>query len=66
MAERRQCSSAAGRQPQLGDKVPLAEQRGLPCRWAEVSGRQIDLQIGDICDWEFLSQSFTVSCVCGA
>jgi hypothetical protein len=36
---------------------------GLPCRWAEVSGRQIDLQIGDICDWEFLSQTFTVSCL---
>ena len=28
-------------------------------RWAEVSGKHIDLQIGDICDWEFLSQAFT-------
>ena len=33
-----------------------------PGRWGEVSGRHIDLQVGDICDWEFLSQAFTVSC----
>jgi UDP-sulfoquinovose synthase len=24
-----------------------------------VSGKSIDLQVGDICDWEFLSQAFT-------
>jgi hypothetical protein len=30
------------------------------CRWGEVSGKHIDLQVGDICDWEFLSQAFTV------
>lgn len=29
------------------------------CRWGEISGKHIDLQIGDICDWEFLSQAFT-------
>ena len=30
----------------------------LHCRWGEVSGRHMDLQIGDICDWEFLSDVF--------
>lgn len=29
-----------------------------PCRWGEVSGKHIDLQIGDICDWEFLEDVF--------
>ena len=24
------------------------------CRWGEISGRHIDLQIGDICDFDFL------------
>lgn len=28
----------------------------IPSRWGEVSGKHIDLQVGDICDWEFLSQ----------
>lgn len=28
------------------------------CRWGEVSGKHIDLQIGDICDWEFLEDVF--------
>ena len=23
-------------------------------RWGEISGNHIDLQIGDVCDWEFL------------
>ena len=27
-------------------------------KWAEVSGKNIDLMIGDICDFEFLSQAF--------
>eukprot|EP00891_Asterochloris_glomerata_P006291 jgi/Astpho2/6291/Aster-08343 len=27
-------------------------------KWGEVSGRHMDLQIGDICDWEFLSDVF--------
>ena len=28
------------------------------CRWGEVSGKHIDLHIGDICDFEFLSEVF--------
>lgn len=27
-------------------------------RWQEVSGKQVNLQIGDICNWELLSQAF--------
>jgi len=27
-------------------------------KWGEVSGKHIDLQIGDICDFEFLQQAF--------
>lgn len=25
--------------------------------WAEVSGKEVKLEIGDVCDWEFLSQA---------
>jgi hypothetical protein len=35
-----------------------------PRRWGEVSGKHVDLQIGDICDWEFLSQAFEVGACC--
>ena len=28
------------------------------CRWGEISGKHIDLHIGDICDFEFLSEVF--------
>ena len=27
---------------------------GVFCRWGEISGKAIDLQIGDICDFDFL------------
>lgn len=27
-------------------------------RWGEISGKHIELQIGDICDFEFLSEAF--------
>ena len=27
-------------------------------RWGEISGKHIDLQVGDICDWEFLAEAF--------
>ena len=30
------------------------------CRWGEVSGKHVDLKIGDICDFEFLSGVFQV------
>ena len=29
------------------------------CSWGELSGKHIDLQIGDVCDWEFLEDVFT-------
>jgi nucleoside-diphosphate-sugar epimerase len=29
------------------------------CRWGEVSGKHISLEIGDICDWEFFGEAFT-------
>ena len=29
------------------------------CRWGEISGNHIDLQIGDVCDWEFLEDVVT-------
>lgn len=35
----------------------------MRCRWGEVSGKHIDLQVGDICDWEFLSQARLVCTV---
>ena len=28
------------------------------CRWGEISGRHIELLIGDICDFEFFGQAF--------
>lgn len=27
-------------------------------RWGEISGKHIDLAIGDVCDWEFFSEAF--------
>ncbi len=27
-------------------------------RWGEIAGRDIDLRIGDICDFEFLTEAF--------
>jgi hypothetical protein len=35
------------------DEVLRAE-----CRWGEISGKHIDLQVGDICDFEFFSEAF--------
>lgn len=29
-----------------------------PRRWGEISGKHIDLQVGDICDFEFFSEAF--------
>jgi nucleoside-diphosphate-sugar epimerase len=28
------------------------------CRWGEISGKHIDLAVGDICDWEFFGETF--------
>jgi len=43
----------------LDTLTPIASVHDRVRKWAEVSGKHIDLQIGDICDWEFLSQAFT-------
>ena len=34
------------------------------CRWGEVSGKHIELKIGDICDFEFFSAAFQASAGC--
>lgn len=28
------------------------------CRWGEISGKHIELQVGDICEWDFFSEAF--------
>ena len=38
--------------------VPFSSPSHRMHRWQELSGKSIDLQIGDICDFEFLSQAF--------
>jgi hypothetical protein len=38
--------------------LPLAPPAAA-CRWGEISGKHISLQIGDICDWEFFSEAFS-------
>ncbi|KAI8471689.1 MAG: UDP-sulfoquinovose synthase [Monoraphidium minutum] len=43
----------------LDTLTPIASAHDRVRKWGEVSGKHIDLQIGDICDWEFLSQAFT-------
>jgi UDP-sulfoquinovose synthase len=43
----------------LDTLTPIATIHDRVRTWGEVSGRHIDLQIGDICDWEFLSQAVT-------
>ncbi|KAI3424306.1 hypothetical protein D9Q98_009860 [Chlorella vulgaris] len=43
----------------LDTLTPIASAHERVRKWGEVSGKHIDLQVGDICDWEFLSQAFT-------
>jgi UDP-sulfoquinovose synthase len=43
----------------LDTLTPIATAHDRVRRWGEISGKHIDLQVGDICDWEFLSQAFT-------
>lgn len=43
----------------LDTLTPIATAHDRVKKWGEVSGKHIDLQIGDICDYEFLSQAFT-------
>jgi nucleoside-diphosphate-sugar epimerase len=42
----------------LDTLTPIASAHDRVRKWGEVSGKHVDLQIGDICDWEFLSQAF--------
>jgi hypothetical protein len=35
-----------------------AHKHTLAFRWGEVSGRHIDLAIGDVCDYEFFGEKF--------
>lgn len=46
---------------QLGSDslTPIASAHDRVRKWAEVSGKHIDLMVGDVCDWNFLEQSFT-------
>lgn len=56
------CHSTAARVMVTGQSFLLAIcclTPGMSCRWGEVSGNHIDLQIGDVCDWEFLEDVFT-------
>ncbi len=34
------------------------------CRWGEISGKHIELAIGDICDWEFFGEAFKCAAAC--
>lgn len=43
----------------LDTLTPIATVHDRVRTWGDISGRHIDLQIGDICDWEFLSQAVT-------
>lgn len=43
----------------LDTLTPIASIHDRVKKWAEVSGKQLKLEIGDITDWEFFSQVFT-------
>lgn len=43
----------------LDTLTPISSAHDRVRKWGEVSGKHIDLQVGDINDWEFLSQTFT-------
>eukprot|EP00882_Tetradesmus_deserticola_P006252 GHRQ01006580.1.p1 GENE.GHRQ01006580.1~~GHRQ01006580.1.p1 ORF type:complete len:460 (+),score=220.37 GHRQ01006580.1:180-1559(+) len=43
----------------LDTLTPIATIHDRVRIWGETSGRHMDLQIGDICDWEFLAQAVT-------
>lgn len=36
--------------------TPIASVHDRVQTWAEVSGKEVKLEVGDVCDWEFLSQ----------
>jgi UDP-sulfoquinovose synthase len=39
--------------------TPIASIHERVRTWGEVSGKHVELMVGDVCDWEFLSQAFT-------
>eukprot|EP00798_Chlamydomonas_sp_ICE-L_P029288 gene29287-12532_t len=39
--------------------TPIASCQDRVRRWGEISSKNITLEIGDICDWDFLSEAFT-------
>jgi len=43
----------------LDTLTPIASIHDRVRAWQGVSGKKLDLQIGDVCDWEFLEQAFT-------
>jgi UDP-sulfoquinovose synthase len=43
----------------LDTLTPIASIHQRVRKWGEISGKHIDLQVGDICDWEFLEDVFT-------
>ena len=57
------CEKGAGRDISLHPVTlmgvcPWLKSLTLGCRWGEVAGRDIDLRIGDILDFEFLGECF--------
>ncbi|EIE19015.1 UDP-sulfoquinovose synthase [Coccomyxa subellipsoidea C-169] len=42
----------------LDTLTPIASAHARVKRWGEISGKHIDLQVGDICDFEFFSEAF--------
>lgn len=44
----------------LDTLTPIASIHDRVRKWAEVSGKHIDLQVGDLCDFEFFSETFKV------
>lgn len=42
----------------LDTLTPIASIHDRVRKWQEVSGKQIQLEIGDICDWEFFGDAF--------
>lgn len=44
----------------LDTLTPIASIHARVRRWAEVSGKHINLQVGDLCDFEFFAEAFKV------
>uniref|UniRef100_A0A7S3VTZ3 NAD-dependent epimerase/dehydratase domain-containing protein n=1 Tax=Dunaliella tertiolecta TaxID=3047 RepID=A0A7S3VTZ3_DUNTE len=42
----------------LDTMTPIASIQDRIRRWGEISGRHIDLAIGDVCDWDFFGEKF--------